>query len=309
MNAKLIVPIMISVLLCCSLSVLGQDVSERKIKRIVKKIERQQERLQNLRGHDYRVIIRDRPDRYRDQSHIIYRDREELEDLRESMRDQREAMRDQMKEMQERVLILKDGELKKLQELKELKKIKELEELPEIDQEKMKQIQEEAQIKIQEFEEQMKAWKDDSGHTFYYKAPNFEFKGVKPYYLTPDIKVDAPNFKGYYGVWSTEDALSIEKELDGETLSSDFSYEVKAGIEGLSLRINGSMKEGQVVITVKKPDGTTFNTYNLSPLADVNWNQKLNFEDQEETSYVGKWTVTVSAEAAEGHYSVRMIGR
>jgi len=304
MNTKLIVPIMISVLLCCSISAWGQDVNERKIKRIIRKIERQQEKLRELQGHEieaFNIVVPRvdpvRPEGINEDVMII---------RKKAFEEQKKAMEQQQQEMKEQVMIMKEDNLKKLQELKELGKLKELEELGEL--EEIPELNEE---KLKEIQEEMKVWKDDSGKIFYYKSPEFKFKGVEPFvWKSPEVMIDVPEFKaGVYNWFSDQDALCVEKTLDGESLTADFSYEVKPGATGISLSVNGSMEAGSVVITVKKPDGTVFNTYNLSPLANVHWNQILKFEDQEEAAFVGKWTLTIAADGAKGKYQVRINDR
>jgi len=272
-------------------------MNERKIKRIIRKIERQQEKLRELQGHEieaFNIVVPwvdpVRPEGINEDVMII---------RKKAFEEQKKAMEQQQQEMKEQVMIMKEDHLKKLQELKELGKLKELEELGEL--EEIPELNEE---KLKEIQEEMKVWKDDSGKIFYYKSPEFKFKGVEPFvWKTPEFKAGVDNW------FSDQDALYVEKTLDGESLTADFSYEVRPGATGISLSVNGSMEAGSVVITVKKPDGTVFNTYNLSPLANVRWNQTLKFEDQEEAAFVGKWTLTIAAEGAKGNYQVRVNDR
>ncbi|MFH0759912.1 MAG: hypothetical protein V2A67_00240 [Bacteroidota bacterium] len=316
MKSRIFVPVMLALFLCGSMAAMGQDLNNRKVKRIIRKIERQNDRLRELQGNEFHVyggnIDKEEMEKIRQEA---LADREEaMKEVQEAMQERKEAFAEQQeemnlkqKEMQEQIMIMKDGQIKKIQELKELGKLKELEGIGELEGlDKLKELK--------EFEGQMKAWKDDEGNmTYYYKAPDlkYKYKVAEPFVAgAPNIAFDAPIFKGdAFTLLSGKDALSIEKELTGETISADFNYEVKSGAEGISLSVNGSIEAGTVVITVKKPDGTVFNTYNLSPLANVSWKQSLTFDDQEESSYVGKWTVTVAAEGAKGKYNFHMIGR
>ena len=170
----------------------------------------------------------------------------------------------------------------------------------------MDQIKEKREI-------EMEVLKNINGKKFhyYYKTPKFEFKGTDPIsFVAPDVKIDIPEFKGgVYSLFSDQDALEIQKDLAGETISADFNYEVNKDATGMNLNVNGSIDSGKVVITIKKPDGSVFNEYILSPLANVNWYQTLKFEGEEESAYIGKWTVTVAAENAKGKYNIQMKGR
>jgi hypothetical protein len=277
MKSRIFVPVMLALFLCGSIGAMGQDLNNRKIRRIIRKIERQNDRLRELRGPQFHVYGRNID---------------------------QEEMKRQHKEMREQIMIMKDDQLKKVMELKKLGQRKDLEDIGELEGlDKLKEIQ--------EFEGQMKTWKDDEGNmTYFYKAPNlkYKYKLAEPFVVeAPNFAFDAPIFKGEpFNFLTGRDALTIEKELNGETISADFNYEVESGAEGISLSVRGSIEAGTVVITVKKPDGTVFNTYNLSPLANVSWKQSLTFEDEEESTYVGKWTITVAAEGAKGKYYLQM---
>ncbi len=301
MKSRIFVPVMLALFLCGSIGAMGQELNNRKIKRIIRKIERQNERLRELQGHEFHMYSRSidqeeiekiRKEAMADREEAMKEVQEAMQERREVFAEQQEEMKRQHKEMREEIMIMKDGELKKLQELKEIGKVEDLED-------------------INEFEGQMKTWKDDEGNmTYFYKAPNlkYKYKLAEPFVVeAPNIAFDAPIFKGEpFNFLTGRDALTIEKELNGETISADFNYEVESGAEGISLSVRGSIEAGTVLITVKKPDGTAFNTYNLSPLANVSWKQSLTFEDQEESTYVGKWTVSVAAEGAKGKYFLQM---
>lgn len=58
--------------------------------------------------------------------------------------------------------------------------------------------------------------------------------------------------------------MEIKKDLAGETISADFNYEVKKDATGMNLNVNGSIDSGKVVITIKKPDGSVFNEYEIN---------------------------------------------
>lgn len=307
---------MLVLLLCGSAVAMGQDLNDRKIKRIIRKIERQNERLRELQGHEFHVyggnidkeeIEKIRQEARADREEAMKEVQEAMQERKEAFAEQQEEMKLKQKEMQEQILIMKDGQIKKLQELKELGKLKELEGIGEL--EGLDELKD-----LQKIESEMEVLKDHEGNmTYYYKAPNlkYKYKAGEPFVVkAPNIAFDAPMVKGEaFSILTGRDGLTIEKELAGETITADFNYEVEAGTEGISLSVNGSIEAGSVVITIKKPDGTVFNTYNLSPLANVSWKQSLTFEDEEEAAYVGKWTVTVAAEGAKGKYSVRMVGK
>jgi hypothetical protein len=294
MKLKTITPFMIVVILVGSLVANGQDVNQRKVDRIKRKIEKQNQKLQELTGQEYHTFSYAIPQF--DRQNVIRIQRESRDKLRQAMEEQRDAMErqreimgEQREKFQEQMEEVREKNREKLEKLKELN-LEKLEALKDSD--------------FEVFSDNGKNFK------YYYKAPDFVWKGKDPVYLTPDIKVDIPDIKGIYKAYtSTGNNLVIDKELDGETSSADFIYEVKSGSDGMSVSVNGTMDAGKVKVTIKRPDGELFNQYDISPLANVKWRQNLSFGDMEESQYVGKWTVTVEAENAKGSYDVQLMGR
>jgi hypothetical protein len=76
-----------------------------------------------------------------------------------------------------------------------------------------------------------------------------------------------------------------------------------------SFFVTGTLKAGELKITLKKPDQTAFQEFTISPLADVNWNQQFRWEEEESEGYLGKWTISISASKANGTYSVQVNSR
>jgi hypothetical protein len=298
MKSKLWVPVLLVVFLAGSAVAYSQDRNEKKVHRIMKKIEKQNQKLQKLhgeRGFAYSMSvpairseelarIREEAEAQREAAMDAAAEsreaaREAMEESREAMREHKRAMEEYMKEYHADSF----GDMKELKGMKELKELKEIEGLP-----------------------AMKG----KAYAYTYKMPKFRYGVTEPIVIeAPDVKVDIPEFEGNVleGFYSgNQDNLSINKELTDETSTADFNYEVKKGATGMSVGIKGSIDTGKVVIVIKRPDGKVFNEYTLSSLANVNWRQSLKFEDLEESEYLGKWTVTVTAENAKGDYSVRL---
>ena len=287
MKSKVLLPIMLVVFLAGSAAALGQDRNEKKINRIQRKIEKQSKKLQELTGEEFHASAEIAPPM----------NDEEIQKIKQEARAQAEQARAQAEQAREQVR-------ESIQQLLE-DKLKEKRDM---------------EIDIQ---------KNINGkkYHYYYKTPRFEFKGTDPIVIdvpkfkfkegepividVPDIKIDRPESMGKaYGLFSgNQDNLSINKTLTEESSSADFNYEVKKGASGMSVHVNGAIDSGTVKITVKRPDGEVYNEYTLSSLASVNWKQTINFEDLKETEYLGKWTVTVTAEKARGNYSVQLTGR
>ncbi len=104
-------------------------------------------------------------------------------------------------------------------------------------------------------------------------------------------------------------SLSISKNLEEVTFSTAFTYEVKEGAFSVSFFVNGTMKAGELKITLQKPDKTAFQEFTISPLADVNWTQQFRWEEEESGDYLGKWIISISASKASGNYQVQVNSR
>jgi len=117
------------------------------------------------------------------------------------------------------------------------------------------------------------------------------------------------NVYSIYGGDHENTSLSISKTLEEVTFSTDFSYDVKDESSSVSFFVSGSMKAGELKITLKKPDKTAFQEITISPLADVNWNQTFRWDEGETEGYLGKWIISISAAKANGNYRVQVNSR
>ena len=108
---------------------------------------------------------------------------------------------------------------------------------------------------------------------------------------------------------STKDrtALTIQKDLEDITFDTKFKYEVTEKANGLNFRVSGSMDEGTLLIKLVKPSGDILQEIEISPLADINWNQDLRWDEEDEKEgNVGSWLIEVSAKGATGNYHVNV---
>ncbi len=279
MKPKSIVPFLLVAFLAGSSIAYGQDSNEKKIQRLKHKIEKQSKKLHELTGEDKIVIGHISPSIRAEE---IAKIKDEARAQADEARKQATEARAQAGEIRARVRGSIDQQREMGQQLKEMK----------------------------EFEIQKNI--NGKKYSYYYNTPKFEYRAGNPVVIdVPDIKVDIPEFKNqvYTAFMGNQNNLSINKILKDETSSADFNYEVKKGTPGVSINVNGSIDSGKVIVTIKQPNGDVYNEYTLSPLANVTWRQSVDFDDKEETTYVGKWAVTVTAENAKGNYSVKISER
>jgi len=131
------------------------------------------------------------------------------------------------------------------------------------------------------------------------------------YSYTPAMrwKSDNSGMINAYGVYNPDHentSLNISKSLEDITFSTDFYYDVKSGSSTVSFFVSGSLKAGELKITMKKPDKTAFQEFTISPLADVDWNQQFKWEEDEADQYQGKWMISITAAKATGNYRIQV---
>lgn len=268
MKPILYLPLILALLVAGSNLAKGQEINQRKVERIKRKIERQNQKLRELTGKESNVFYYSVPPISKEKAEKIKQEALKAKD--EAMKTYHEGMRDFNRQM-------------------------------EITQKELAQKQFEIR---QEF--------DKNRERFSVVIPDLDIRMPDPIVLSvPDVRIDLPpRYRGgVYTLFGDQNILDVRKELDGGTSSVDFPYEIAEGSPGFSIAVSGSIEAGKVFIKIKKPDGTLFNEYTLSPLADVNWRQNVSFKEEEAESHTGKWMVTVSAEQAAGRYSLQIRGR
>jgi len=134
------------------------------------------------------------------------------------------------------------------------------------------------------------------------------YSDVTPF-MWKSNNADLANVYSMYSGDRENTSLSISKSLEDVTFSTDFYYDVKSGSSNVSFFVNGSLKVGELKITLKKPDKTAFQEITISPLADVNWNQQFRWDEDETNEYLGKWTISITAAKVNGNYRVQVNSR
>ena len=157
----------------------------------------------------------------------------------------------------------------------------------------------ERQKKIKELEGQLHGDFWGPGTNYSFAMPSIRYK------------FDGNNMGNAYAIMDGREnnSMSISKTLEDVTFATDFSYDVKAESSGVSFFVTGTLKAGELKITMKKPDKTAFQEITISPLADVNWNQAFHWDEEDADTYTGKWLISISATKANGNYRVQVNSR
>lgn len=124
--------------------------------------------------------------------------------------------------------------------------------------------------------------------------------------MTTGIAVpDGPFIIGDWGQ-ENQTQLTIRKNFRGTTNTSKGKFDVDSGVRRLRCMINGSVRTGEISITVEYPNGKTFKELTINSSADINFSQSISIEEGEENKYVGSWSYTIKAENAEGNYLLQI---
>ena len=228
---------------------------------------------------------------------------------------EKEAKIKELEQKLEQALHMQEEELEKV--LRQSKKIQD-EELRQV-LENQKKVQQQARENYKKaWEKNEDFYKDNwtdhkdfqtqKGYSEYLKKHNYKV-------VTPDMEfdfdVDADNFSGLARAFVVQakerTALTIKKNLDDVTFDTKFKYEVAEGARGLNFFVEGSMDKGTLIVKLLKPNGEVLQDIEISPLADINWNQDLRWdEEDEQKSNQGNWVIVVSAKNATGSYKVNV---
>ncbi|MFH0760561.1 MAG: hypothetical protein V2A67_03560 [Bacteroidota bacterium] len=162
-------------------------------------------------------------------------------------------------------------------------------------------------------QEQMKIQKE-AMESYKQSLEELKEKGVEGFVALP--RPDRWTNSGYmiadnYNIWSMKqnNSLIISKDLADVTNATDFTYEVKEDTYNISFSVNGTLNAGEMTIIFKNPQGKNFQELTISPLADINWNQEFEWNEDNQDEYLGKWMVSIKAANAKGKYNVRVNSR
>jgi hypothetical protein len=128
-------------------------------------------------------------------------------------------------------------------------------------------------------------------------------------WITPmNTLMALPEGEFLIGDWGQENQtqLTIRKNFRGTTNTSKGKFDVDPGVRRLRCMINGSVRTGEINITVEYPNGKTFKELTINSSADINFSQSISIEEDQKDKYVGSWSYTIKAENAEGNYLLQI---
>ncbi len=121
--------------------------------------------------------------------------------------------------------------------------------------------------------------------------------------------IAVPDGDVFISGWGQENQsqLTIRKNFRGTTNTSKGKFDVETDIHRFRCMINGSVRTGEITITVEYPDGKTFKELTINSSADINFSQSISIEEDEANKYVGSWSYVIKAQDAEGSYMLQIM--
>jgi len=115
---------------------------------------------------------------------------------------------------------------------------------------------------------------------------------------------DEPSYFIYSGGQENQSQLTIRNSFDGETDSAEGEFDVNESTTYIKCMINGKARAGKIKIKVMYPGGKVFKDLSISSSAQISFTQSMSIEEDEKKKYIGSWTYQVTADKAEGSYSL-----
>jgi len=115
---------------------------------------------------------------------------------------------------------------------------------------------------------------------------------------------DESSYFIYSGSQENQSQLTIRNSFDGDTDSSEGEFDVAESTTHIRCLINGKARSGKINIRVSYPGGKVFKDLSITSSAEISFTQSISVNEEEKKKYVGAWTYKVTADKAEGSYTL-----
>jgi len=106
--------------------------------------------------------------------------------------------------------------------------------------------------------------------------------------------------------WGQENQsqLTIRNSFDGESDTAEGEFDVDASTSHIRCTINGKANAGKINIKVLYPGGKVFKDLSITSSAQISFSQSLSIQEEEKNKYIGSWSYRITADKAEGSYTL-----
>jgi len=115
---------------------------------------------------------------------------------------------------------------------------------------------------------------------------------------------DEPSYFIYSGGQENQSQLTIRNSFDGESDSSEGEFDVDDNTSHIRCSINGKANAGKITIKILYPGGKVFKNLSITSSAQISFSQSFSIQEDEKDKYVGAWSYKITADKAEGSYSL-----
>ena len=115
---------------------------------------------------------------------------------------------------------------------------------------------------------------------------------------------DEPSYYIFSGGQENQSQLTIRNSFDGESDESDGTFDVDENTSHIRCTINGKANSGKISIRIELPNGDIFKDLSITSSAQISFSQSLSIEESKKKKYVGAWTYEITADDAEGSYTL-----
>ena len=115
---------------------------------------------------------------------------------------------------------------------------------------------------------------------------------------------DEPSYFIYSGGQENQSQLTIRNSFDGETDSAEGEFDVNESTTHIRCTINGKARSGKISVKVLYPGGKVFKDLSITSSAEISFTQSMSIQEEEKSKYIGAWKYKVTADKAEGSYTL-----
>lgn len=124
-------------------------------------------------------------------------------------------------------------------------------------------------------------------------------------YTTPGTGIgDGNSFYVFSGDQGNQSQLTIRNSFDGDSDSSKGEFDVDENTSQIRCTINGKANSGKINIRVLYPGGKVFKDLSITSSAQISFSQSLSISEDEKGKYIGSWKYEITADKAEGSYTL-----
>ena len=98
--------------------------------------------------------------------------------------------------------------------------------------------------------------------------------------------------------------LTIRNSFDGDSDTAEGEFDVDESTTHIRCTINGKANAGKINIKVLYPGGKVFKDLSITSSAQISFSQSLTIKEEEKKKYIGSWSYRITADKAEGSYTL-----